>query len=164
MATLSAPKALIFDWDNTLVDTWPVIHAALESTFLDMGRVPWTLAQTKERVAKSMRDSFPELFGPEWKKAADIYQNHYRSIHLTRLQPLPQAEALLKAIRERKLFCAVVSNKKGPTLRKEVEHLGWSHYFDSLVGSDDAPRDKPFADPVHLAFEATKTLSLDERG
>ena len=26
---LPKPKAVIFDWDNTLVDTWPLIHQAI---------------------------------------------------------------------------------------------------------------------------------------
>ncbi|MFT5702654.1 MAG: phosphoglycolate phosphatase [Rickettsiales bacterium] len=26
------PKAIIFDWDNTLVDSWSVIHFALNKT------------------------------------------------------------------------------------------------------------------------------------
>ncbi len=51
------------------------------------------------------------------------------------------------------LFSVVVSNKKGPNLRQEIEHLGWTAFFDTIVGSDDAPRDKPHADPVLLAFE-----------
>lgn len=150
---LPRPKAVIFDWDNTLVDTWPVIHQALAATFAGMGQEPWTLEQTMRRVRKSMRDSFPEIFGEDWQRAGEAYQRHYRSRHLEMLAPLPQAEAALKRIRELGIYCVVVSNKKNYNLRAEVKHLGWDGYFDALVGSDDAPRDKPHADPVHLAFE-----------
>ena len=66
---LKRPDAIIFDWDNTLVDTWPVIHAALFETFTAMGHVPWTLEETKARVALSMRESFPKLFGDRWAAA-----------------------------------------------------------------------------------------------
>lgn len=155
---LTKPKAVIFDWDNTLVDTWPVIHAALVSTFIDMGHQPWTLEQTRERVKKSMRDSFPELFGEGWQKAGDLYQHYYRASHLNDLAALPQAEDVLRRIRELGLFCAVVSNKKGNTLRKEIEHLKWNGYFGAMVGSDDAANDKPHADPVHLAFEKSSLV------
>jgi phosphoglycolate phosphatase len=27
------PRAILFDWDNTLVDTWPTILDALNTTF-----------------------------------------------------------------------------------------------------------------------------------
>ncbi len=83
---LPAPKAVIFDWDNTLVDTWPVIHAALNATLKEMGHAEWTFEQTKARVRKSMRDSFPELFGDKWEKAGEIYQAQYRGMHLQDLE------------------------------------------------------------------------------
>jgi len=155
MQSLPKPRAIIFDWDNTLVDTWPVIHEALNRTYADMGKPLWTFDQTRERVKKSMRDSFPEIFGENWEQAAILYQGYYRSSHLEALKPLEGAKDVLEAVRSLGLFCAVVSNKKGPVLREEVEHIGWKSYFSTIIGADDAARDKPHADPVHLAFAQT---------
>jgi len=152
---LPKPHAIIFDWDNTLVDTWPVIHHAMVLTFQDMGHEPWTLEQTKERVRRSMRDAFPELFGERWEEAGKKYQQHYLSSHLLTLEQLPRALEVLEAIKKAGIHCVVVSNKKGPTLRKEVENIGWAGYFNSVVGADDAARDKPHKDPVLLAFDKT---------
>ena len=87
--TLSAPKAIIFDWDNTLVDTWPVIHEALNKTFAQMGHKPWTIDMVKQKVARSMRDSFPDVFGKDWQEATEICQQSFRAIHLQRLKALP---------------------------------------------------------------------------
>ena len=153
MKILAKPRAVIFDWDNTLVDTWPLIHAALVETLVKFDKEPWTLEQTKARVAKSMRDSFPELFGNEWERAAQFYQERYRGMHLQQLSALPQAEELVKRVHALGLYSVVVSNKKGPSLRLEVDHMHWRSLFDEVVGADDAARDKPFSDPVLLAFE-----------
>ena len=57
------PRAFLFDWDNTLVDSWPIIHDALNVTLTAFGKEPWSLDETRSRVRKSMRDSFPKLFG-----------------------------------------------------------------------------------------------------
>lgn len=152
---LPKPRAVIFDWDNTLVDTWPIIHEALTATFNAMGQEPWTFDQTRLRVRKSMRDSFPEVFGGNWQEAGVIYQQQYRANHLAKLTPLPLALEVLEAVRKNGLYSVVVSNKKGVTLKQEVEKLGWGKWFDSVVGSDDAARDKPHTDPVNLAFEKT---------
>jgi len=151
--TLPSPKAVIFDWDNTLVNTWPVIHEAMTATFEAMGHTPWTLDETKARVRKSMRDAFPELFGADWQKAGEIYQTYYIDHSLTKLKPLPGAAEVLQRIADKGLYNVVVSNKKGPTLRREVEHMGWVPFFQNIVGADDAARDKPHADPVHMAFD-----------
>ncbi|NBX03517.1 MAG: HAD family hydrolase [Alphaproteobacteria bacterium] len=150
---LPKPRAIIFDWDNTLVNTWPVIHEALNNTFRDMGTPLWTFDKTRQNVKKSMRDSFPEIFGDAWEKAAELYQGYYRSSHLAKLEALPRAAEVLARVKQLGIYNVVVSNKKGPNLRKEVAHIGWADYFDKVVGADDAARDKPHLDPVHLAFE-----------
>ncbi len=105
--SLPAPKAVIFDWDNTLVNTWPVIHEAMTATFLAMGHVPWTLEETKARVRKSMRDAFPALFGDDWEKAGEIYQQHYRAHSICQnWKPLPLAEEVLEQVKELGLLSA----------------------------------------------------------
>lgn len=151
--TLTTPKAILFDWDNTLVHTWPVIHQALHHTFTALNRTPWTIEEVQARVRKSMRDAFPEVFGPDWQEAGKLYQSHYQAIHLRDLTPFPEAENTLRLLRRLPVFVGVVSNKKGPNLRKEIAHLGWDGYFDAIVGADDAARDKPHPDPVHMALE-----------
>lgn len=151
--TLTSPKAVIFDWDNTLVDSWPVIRLALNNTLTFMGHEPWSAERVKRDVKKSMRDSFPELFGERWEVAADKYQQEYRAIHLDALQGLPDAEATLQLLRDAGLFVSIVSNKRGPTLRKELDKLAWNPYFASAVGSQDAERDKPDVAPAHLALK-----------
>lgn len=153
--TLPKPKAVIFDWDNTLVNTWPIIHDALNATFAEHNLPLWSFEQTKARVRKSMRDSFPEIFGPDWQKAGAAYQGHYRASHLNKLEALPGAIEVLQVVKKLGLYSVVVSNKKGENLRKEVEHIGWNSLFDNVTGADDAARDKPFADPVHLALKGS---------
>lgn len=159
---LPKPVAVIFDWDNTLVNTWPIIHDALNATFRDMGTPLWEMQETQARVRKSMRDSFPEIFGDDWEHAGKLYQQYYRDSHLNKLEALPMARELVQEVRAMGLYSVVVSNKTGPNLREEVDHLGWSSYFDAIVGAHDAVRDKPHPDPVHMAFE--KSLVRPGRG
>jgi hypothetical protein len=89
------PRAIIFDWDNTLVDSWPTIHAALNATLTTMGHAPWTLEESKERVRLSLRDSFPVLFGTRWEEARRVYLDAFRAVHLERLTVLPGPIELL---------------------------------------------------------------------
>ena len=152
---LTAPRAILFDWDNTLVDTWPLIHQSLNVTLEAMGHAPWSFAQVRANVKHSMRDAFPEMFGDRWKEAADLYQTTYRTIHLEALVPLVGALEMLDSIKARGIYCAVVSNKRGPSLRTECEHLGWGHYFTKVIGADDAARDKPHADPALIALDGS---------
>lgn len=150
------PKAVLFDWDGTLVDSWPVIHESMNRTLVAMGETPWTFEETLLRVRKSLREAFPELFGDRWEKARDIFYDEYRSVHLERIAVIDDAEALIAAFHERKCHLGVVSNKSGRHLRTESTHLGWDRYFDGyLVGATDAANDKPAIDPVLMALAGT---------
>lgn len=153
MTQLEKPQAFLFDWDNTLVNTWPVITLALNSTLAYMGHEPWSEERVKRDVKRSMRDSFPELFGERWEEAATRYQNDYRALHLEHLAPLPNALTLLETLAKTGAFLGVVSNKRGASLRTEIEHLGWKSFFQSTIGADDATRDKPHPDPAILALK-----------
>jgi len=57
------PRAVLFDWDNTLVDNWPTIHDALNATFAAMGHPAWTLAETRERSIDQLQRELLELSG-----------------------------------------------------------------------------------------------------
>lgn len=150
--SLSPPRAVIFDWDNTLVETWPAIHEALTRTFTEFGLVPWTFEETKQRVRKSMRESFPPLFGDRWEEAGVFFKQAFTDIHLDRLVPAPGAAEMLADLVEAGIYLGVVSNKNGDTLRVEAAHLEWDRFFGRIVGAFDAKRDKPAVDPVHLAL------------
>ncbi len=149
---LPKPKAVIFDWDNTLVDTWPLIHKAIDKTMNEMGREPWGLEKVRDNVHKSMRESFPEIFGEDdWEKAGEIYKNSYRDIHLN-IQLLEGSLDLINILEEKGILQFIVSNKIGNTLRKEAAAIGVDKKFFTLVGAQDAKADKPHKDPVELAL------------
>ncbi|MEX0923842.1 MAG: HAD family hydrolase [Rhodovibrionaceae bacterium] len=151
-AELPAPRAILFDWDNTLVDTWRTIHHALGVTFEAMGETPWTLDEVRLRVRASARDAFPALFGARAEEATRIFFATYERDHLDKLAPLPGSAEMLAGLAALDLRLGVVSNKMGRLLRKEAAHLGWDRHFQGVVGANDAAADKPSAAPVKLAL------------
>ncbi len=149
---MAAPRAVLLDWDNTLVDTWPVIHDAMNVTLAAMEQPAWSFDETRQRVRRSMSEAFPELFGEKWETARDVFYHRFRAIHLEKLVTLPGAREMLDALSKRGFYLGVVSNKRGDNLRREVAHLGWEAYFGRLVGASDAVRDKPAPEAVELAL------------
>ena len=111
----------------------------------------WSAAEAKHRIARSLRESFPELFGERWEEARDVFYTELERAHIAMLTPLPGAEAVLKRFREAEVRLAVVSNKTARYLHREVAHLGWEPYFDAVFGAGELARDKPAPDAV-LAF------------
>jgi phosphoglycolate phosphatase len=152
---LDRPDAVIFDWDNTLIDSWHAIQDAQNHTFAAFGLAPWTLEETKMRVRGSMRDTYPQLFGERWLEAGRIFYQRFAERHLETLLPLPGAAEMLADLTAAGVTLAVVSNKKGDYLRQEAAQLGWDRWFRRLVGAFDAARDKPAVEPVLLALDGS---------
>ena len=145
------PAVLLFDWDNTLVDGWTGITAALNAAFGAFDKPLWTVEDTKQRVRVSLKESFPLMFGDKWERARDIFYDTFHGDHLDHVTPMPgAAEALLAGAA---WPLGVVSNKAGKFLRAEVVHLGWSPRFGAVVGAGDASADKPDPAPILLALE-----------
>jgi len=151
---MTRPQAIFWDWDNTLVDGWLAIAAGLNAAFTRYGLPEWTLAEVKGNVRRSLRETFPVIFGADWEAARDIFYAEVRARHLAVLTPMPGAAAVIAAVAEAGLPQGVISNKQGPLLRAEAAHLGWAPLFRILVGAGDAAADKPAAAPFRLALPA----------
>lgn len=154
-AALVRPKAILFDWDDTLVDNWAAIHSAMNATLAAMGREPWSLEQVRAEARRSLRTSFPEIFGNRWEEARDLFYRQFAANHLQFLKVHPGAGAFLAKAAGAGLYLGVVSNKTGAFLREEAAHLGWSGYFGAIVGAMDAAEDKPAPAPVNLALQGS---------
>lgn len=148
---LPPPRVILWDWDNTLVDGWAAIQAGLNAAFAAFGLPLWTPGEVKARVRRSLRESFPELFGDDWGRAREIFYAEVKARHLAVLSPMPGAQEALEVAASIAPL-GVVSNKQGPLLRAEAAHLGWSPLFRALVGAGDAAADKPDPAPLRLAL------------
>lgn len=150
------PEAVIFDWDNTLVDSWPLIHFAINETMKVVGGELWSLDRVKGHIHKSMRDIFPDIFGEKWVEAAEIYKKSYRSQHLEKMVFLPDALKLIDALCERNIPLFIISNKIGDVVRMESDNLGISNKFLKILGAGDTDFDKPHRAMVDLALNDTR--------
>src|SRR3989338_7984807 len=90
-------KAIFFDWDNTLVDAWPVLLAATNITRQKFGLEPVDLAQLKILARQSTREGFPKTYGKNWQQAQKIF---YIAINenAALLKLFPQTPALLNTL------------------------------------------------------------------
>ncbi|MGB9154040.1 MAG: HAD family hydrolase [Alphaproteobacteria bacterium] len=140
----SLPRAVIFDWDNTLVDSWEAIAEAINYVRARYGLPTWDMAGIIANCTRSARESFPDWFGDKWQSAWTEYYAYFEQTRARMgLHPVKGAGDVLAWLYENKIPMLVVSNKSGEYLRQEADQLGWHKYFMSIVGAHDASRDKP---------------------
>lgn len=156
------PKAILFDWDNTLVDTWEMVFKAINAAREAVSRTPFTLEEFSQRPHHSLRDTAVDLFGEHAEKGEKVFYEFVEKSHLQNINVLHGAEALLHNLKSQGIYTGIVSNKDGHHLRKEVAHLGWHTHFRQVIGARDTEKDKPSPIPVLAALQdSTITPSHD---
>jgi phosphoglycolate phosphatase len=160
MKKVEAPAYILFDWDGVLADTHEVIGQAFQEILVKMGHPPKSEEELKNLPAMSLRNYFPKLFGERASEATELFYNYIYTYHLKYFKLMPGAQELVESIHRLNIPMSVISNKIGPVLRREVEHLGWNSYFYKVIGSKDCPEDKP--SPV-VVEEALNGLPIKAR-
>lgn len=150
---LTKPKIILFDWDDTLVDTGHFLRRILHETLDEMEISDLDKQAVVKYSNHSLRDAFPKIFGDRWEEVRDIYYAKIQQLKPDMVATLPHALEAIKFFAEEGILMSVVSNKNATVLREEVKRLGWEHYFHKVVGATDAARDKPWSEPVELALD-----------
>ena len=152
MARLTPPRAILFDWDGTLVDTLPGLLLAHNHVRSLHGLPLWSWDDFMLNIKFSSRELYPSIYGNDWQAAWNQLYEFVLAHHLEHLTLLPGAAALIGFLGARRVPIGIVSNKRQLALDREVDHLGWRGAFYCVFGAGAAPRDKPAGDPVTLAL------------
>ena len=145
---LLKPKLVIFDWDNTLINSWDKLHHCLNYTMQILNMPAWSLSEVKRTMHKSSRDFFPQIFSDNWLKAKELFYEAYQLDSAAPVIPLKNAHLVLKILKDLGIKISIVSNKTGKYLRNEIKQLNWENYFEHIFGAYDHEEDKPSAIPV----------------
>jgi HAD superfamily hydrolase (TIGR01549 family) len=147
------PEAVIFDWDGTLVNTIPTLFKSHNYVRQKLSFPAWSMEEYRSVIHRSTREVYPELYGSRAQLAIDILYEYYHDNHLQSLELFSGGRELVEYLYEASVRMAVVSNKRQDYLEREISYLGWSEYFEIIIGAGTAKRDKPNPDPLLMALD-----------
>ena len=137
-------KYVVFDWDGTLADTYPVISAAYDYTFDTLGlpRIPY---DEVKRITSTLqnKDTLGYIFGESKQEAADAYYSFIGKHHAAALEAMPGARSVLEYCRKHNITSILITNKKTLYVAEEIEKLGFSEFFDKVIAAGEYAEDKP---------------------
>ena len=138
----SLSKAIIFDFDGTLVDSEQAIYECFQSITKD-------IAPERESYAKniligpSLRDTASEILGTKNQKLLDKFVKSFIAMHdeqvIRHTQPYPDAIQVLEKLYANNIPMAVATNKRLAPTQKLIDHFGWNEYFSSIECCDSKP-------------------------
>ena len=132
-------KAIIFDFDGTLVDSEITIYQCFQSitNFLAPERIDYA---KNILIGPPLRDTVSEILGPHHQDKLNEFVELFIEMHdeqaIKNTQPYPGVIEILKKLRSKKILMAVATNKRYSPTIKLINHFDWQEYFTSIECSD----------------------------
>lgn len=146
-------KGILFDFDGTIANTIDLIIATFEHTCREvLGFTP-----ERERIVATFGLPLPEamiaLSGkPELVETMrDAYREYNNAHHDDMIRPIPGVKETLEQLKAQGIKLAVVTSKKPPMLRRGMDCLQLTQYFDATVALGDTKENKPHPEPMLAA-------------
>ena len=121
MDKLDGVKAVFWDWDGTLVDSFSFLHKTHNHVRGIFGMPEFSVAEFGNYFGKPREKLYRDIYGAENIDEAKghfercVIDNHHE------IKPMIGAQKLLEAFTARGIPMAVVTNKKGELVKKEIE-------------------------------------------
>lgn len=149
-------RAIVFDLDGTLVDSYAGIADALNETLVALGRQPVDLATVKKMVGRGTENLIRQAVGEEQlQEGIRVFRAGYERHHLTGTTLMREVKPTLAELQRRGITMAVASNKISGYTRGILKHLDIERFLAACYGPDSvAGRTKPDPAMIHGIIQA----------
>jgi len=143
-------RGLIFDFDGTLVDSYPQIESAFAHVMRthrldDAARLLFRQSRGQP-LPEQMKRVAPEM----WEELVATYRSVDSSLgHARVFRGIP---TLVRKLRQAGTPLGVVSCKRRALVEAELEATGLRGFFDVVIGFEDVTPPKPAPDPLLAAI------------
>ena len=152
-------RAVLFDWDGTLVDSADLSFRCYVTVFTRFG-----VAFDRDAYARTYSPdwySTYRLLGLDeacWPEADRLWREHYAG---TGAHLLPGALASLERLAGAGLALGIVSSGERERVGREHRALGLGDFFATLVCGGDTERRKPHPEPLQVALERMRVAPAE---
>lgn len=141
----SGVKAVIFDNDGTLVDTYDLIVASFNYALTKVLGKTLPEEVLMKKVGQPLKVQIADFTEDEDERQRiwDAYQEHNHRYHDEVVKAFPGLRESLQALRERGYRLAIVTSKRHEMTLRGLRVTGIEECFEFVVGADDWPEHKP---------------------
>jgi phosphoglycolate phosphatase len=146
-------RAVLFDFDGTLADSYDAIAASVNHVRAAHGLPPLPETEVRRHVGRGMPYLLEHTVpGVNQPVDQERYRAHHPSVMLAGTRLLPGAAEALEAIHRSGRRVGVCSNKPRAFTKELLEYLKVRPYVDAAFGPEDVARPKPAPDMLRAAL------------
>lgn len=147
-------RAVLFDFDGTLADTYPGITASVNHVRAAYGLPPLTEDEVRWHVGRGPAYLL-ERTVPQGDNAANVarYKAHHPSVMRSGTRLFPGVADTLRTLHTRGLRLAVCSNKPKRFTLELLDYFGLAALMALVLGPEDVQQLKPAPDMLLRALE-----------
>ena len=151
-------RAVLFDLDGTLVDSYAALTDAVNFARREHGLHELSAARIREFVGDGLDKLLQRAFDSDDvpNSVRDAFESHYDEICCEGSKILADVETTLETLSDMGVAMAVCTNKPTSFSTKILSFLQLAPYFRAIVGPDLAGARKPSAQHVLHTLAATE--------
>jgi pyrophosphatase PpaX len=156
VSTNGHTRGLIFDFDGTLVDSYPLIEAAFAHVMRTHRLDDAARLLFRQSRGLPLPEQMKRVAPQTWEELVATYRSVDSTLgHARVFRGIP---TLVRKLRQAGIPMGVVSCKRRALVEAELEASGLRRFFDVVIGFEDVTPPKPAPDPL-LAAMASLGLS-----
>jgi phosphoglycolate phosphatase len=151
LTSSTAPDAIVFDLDGTLIDSVPEVAAALNHVLADFGRRQLSVSETLDMVGEGAVATLEHAFtatgaaldDDQIPKVMSTYLSTYKDARGANTVIYPGVRPVLEQLRSSGVAMSICTNKPAATTTATLEGLELLAYFPRVVCPEDTLHRKP---------------------
>ncbi len=153
-------KAVLFDFDGTLINTNDLIFKSYEIAFEAVFNRKITMKEILTLYGKPLSPSLMQ-YGKEGERLYHIYREFNETHHDELAKPFPGVFDGIMQLSQMGYKLGIVTSKRIPLVKRGLEILNLSDMFDVIVTPEDTKETKPHPEPIILGCQKLGVLPGD---
>lgn len=145
-------KALLFDFDGTLLNTNELIIQTFMHVLEKYFPGQFQPEDCLQFIGPSLKETFEKLDPHRADEMTAEYRTWNHAHHDELVKEYDGVLPALVQLKELDLRMAIVSTKMRKTIKRGLEIMNASQFFEVIVGIDDVQNVKPDPEPINLAL------------
>jgi pyrophosphatase PpaX len=152
-------RAVLFDIDGTLLDTWKLVVYAFEHALKEQG-----ISIDRDTIVTTVGPPLPETYKLLAPGAdTDLLVETHRSFQVDNLHlsvSFPNVQETLQKIQDKGIKMSAITNRSKRSSIKTLELASLDHFFEIVLSAEDMKNNKPHPEGL---FTALKHMGIEPK-